>query len=91
MITPLMQHLHAESLADMNGGFNEVGLFFNTKTQKSFLIGPVGPAEAHCRVEVHNQRFKAYAQMDLLIAEDRETNIDVWARWVAITHKARSN
>ncbi len=106
LITPLMQHVHAETLAEMNGGFNEVGLFFNTRTQKSFLIGPVGPAEAHCRIEVHNQRFKAYAQMDrvlvspgetrrseeiLLIAEDRETNIDVWTRWVAITHKARSN
>ena len=106
LITPLMQHIDAETLAQMNGGFNEVGLFVNTKTQKSFLIGPAGPAEAHCRIEVHNQRFKAYAQMDrvlvspgetrrseeiLLIAEDRETNIDVWTRWVAITHKARSN
>ena len=106
LITPLMQHIDAETLAQMNGGFNEVGLFVNTKTQKSFLIGPAGPAEAHWRIEVHNQRFKAYAQMDrvlvspgetrrseeiLLIAEDRETNIDVWTRWVAITHKARSN
>jgi hypothetical protein len=106
LITPLMQHIDAETLAEMNGGFNEVGLFFNTSTQKSFLIGPVGPAEAHCRIEVHNKRFKAYAQMDrvlvspgetrrseeiLLIAEDRETNIDIWTRWVAITHKARNN
>lgn len=106
LITPLMQHIHAETLAKMKGGFNEVGLFFNTKTQKCFLIGPIGPAEAHCRIEVNNERFKAYAQMDrvlvspgetrrseeiLLIAEDRETNIDVWTHWVAITHKARNN
>ena len=106
LITPLMQQVDAETLAQMKGGFNEVGLFVNTKTQKSFLIGPVGPAEAHCRIEVHHQRFKAYAQMDrvlvssgetrrseeiLLIAEDRETNIDIWTRWVAITHQARNN
>jgi hypothetical protein len=106
LITPLMQHIDAETLAEMNSGFNEVGLFVNTSTQKSFLIGPVGPAEAHCRIEVHNKRFKAYAQMDrvlvspgetrrseeiLLIAEDRETNIDIWTRWVAVTHRARNN
>ena len=106
LITPLMQHNHAETLALMNGGCNEVGLFVNTINQKSFLIGPAGPAEAHCRVEVRDQKFKAYAQMDrvlvspgetrrseeiLLIAEDTETNTDIWTRWVAITHKARNN
>ena len=106
LITPLMQHNHAETFAVMNGGCNEVGLFVNTQTQKSFLIGPVGPAEAHCRVEVRDQKIKAYAQMDrvlvspgetrrseeiLLIAEGTETNTDIWTRWVAITHKARDN
>jgi hypothetical protein len=30
LITPLMQHNHAETLAVMNGGCNEVGLFVNT-------------------------------------------------------------
>lgn len=106
LITPLMQHNHAETLAVMNGGCNEVGLFVNTVNKKSFLIGPAGPADAHCRVEVRDQKFKAYAQMDrvlvspgetrrseeiLLIAEDTETNTDIWTRWVAITHKARNN
>ena len=106
LITPLMQHNHAETLEVMNGGCNEVGLFVNTINHKSFLIGPAGPADAHCRVEVRDQKFKAYAQMDrvlvspgetrrseeiLLIAEDTETNIDIWTRWVAITHKARNN
>jgi hypothetical protein len=99
LITPLMQHNHAETLEVMNGGCNEVGLFVNTINHKSFLIGPAGPADAHCRVEVRDQKFKAYAQMDrvlvspgetrrseeiLLIAEDTETNIDIWTRWVAI-------
>ena len=106
LITPLMQHNHAKTLAVMNGGSNEVGLFVNTVNKKSFLIGPAGPADAHCRVEVRDQKFKAYAQMDrvlvspgetrrseeiLIIAEDTETNTDIWTRWVAITHKARNN
>lgn len=106
LITPLMQHNHADTLAKMNTGCNEVGLFVNTKTSKSFLIGPIGPAEAHCQVEVRDQKLKAYAQMDrvlvnpgetrrseeiLLIAEDSKTNTDIWTRWVAITHKARNN
>ncbi len=106
LITPLMQHDHAKTLAEMNGSFKEVGLFVNTDTEKGFLIGPTGPAEAHCRIEVRNKNIKAYAEMDnvlvsagetrrseemVFLFEDPKTSTDIWTRWVAITHKALDN
>ena len=105
LITPLMQHDHAKTLAEMNGSFKEVGLFVNTDTQESFLVGPTGPAEAHCRIEVRKQSIKAYAEMDrvlvspgeirrseemIFLFEDSKTNTDIWTRWVGITHKVRN-
>ncbi|MDD7984031.1 alpha-galactosidase [Lentisphaera marina] len=106
LITPLMQHDHAKTLAEMNGSAKEVALFVNTENDKSFLMGPAGPAEAHCRVEIRGKEVKAYAEMDrvlvepgesrrseemLFIFEDAKTNTDVWTKWVAHTHKALSN
>ena len=105
LITPLMQHDHAKSLAEMDGSFKEVGLFVNSDTQESFLVGPTGPAEAHCRIEVRKQSIKAYAEMDrvlvspgeirrseemIFLFEDSKTNTDIWTRWVGITHKVRN-
>jgi alpha-galactosidase len=54
LVTPLMQDADALSLAETNGGFNEVVLIAH-KDGRSVLVGPVGPAEAHCRVEVKKQ------------------------------------
>ncbi|MGB2351856.1 MAG: alpha-galactosidase, partial [Akkermansiaceae bacterium] len=103
LVTPLMQDTDALSLAETNGGFNEVVLIAH-KDGRSVLVGPVGPAEAHCRVEVKNQKLKAYAQMDRVLVragesrrseemivcfEPTATATDVWTRWVAATHKAR--
>ena len=103
LVTPLMQDTDALSLAETNGGFNEVVLIAH-KDGRSMLVGPVGPAEAHCRVEVKNQKIKAYAQMDRVLVragesrrseemivcfEPTATATDVWTRWVAATHKAR--
>ncbi|MGB2402243.1 MAG: alpha-galactosidase, partial [Akkermansiaceae bacterium] len=103
LVTPLMQDTDALSLAETDGGFNEVVLIAH-KDGRSVLVGPVGPAEAHCRVEVRNQKLKAYAQMDRVLVragesrrseemivcfEPSATATDVWTRWVAATHKAR--
>ena len=103
LVTPLMQDADALSLAETDGGFNEVVLIAH-KDGRSVLVGPVGPAEAHCRVEVRNQKLKAYAQMDRVLVragesrrseemivcfEPTATATDVWTRWVAATHKAR--
>ena len=103
LVTPLMQDADALSLAETDGGFNEVVLIAH-KDGRSVLVGPVGPAEAHCRVEVKKQKLKAYAQMDRVLVragesrrseemivcfEPTATATDVWTRWVAATHKAR--
>ena len=48
LVTPLMQDTDALSLAETDGGFNEVALIAH-KDGRSVLVGPVGPAEARSR------------------------------------------
>ncbi len=103
LVTPLMQDAEALSLAETDTGYNEVVLVTH-KDGRSMLVGPVGPAEAYCRIEVKNQKLKAYAQMDRVLVragesrrseemivcfEPTTTATDIWTRWVAATHKAR--
>ncbi|NLR93324.1 glycoside hydrolase family 36 protein [Flammeovirga agarivorans] len=104
LVTPLMEHHHAETLAEMDKRFKEVGLFYNTATDNSFLLGPTGPGDAHCNVHVTKQKIRAIVRMDqvlvepgevrrseemIFIKEDKDKNIDVWTKWVAITHNAK--
>ena len=70
------------------------------------LIGPVGPAEAFTGVLVRDQSVRAEVQMDdvlvragesrrgeemLFCFEPAAASVDIWTRWVAITHGARLN
>ena len=105
LVTPLMEDTLAQPLSEMNKGLNEVAIIYN-QSGKGFLVGPVGPAEAHVIVEARNQTIKAYAQMDDVIVragesrrseeiivsfEPSDISIDLWTRWVAITHGVHRN
>ncbi len=105
LVTPLMEASPAGSLHEMDKELNEAALIYN-KNNKGFLVGPVGPAEAHVIVEVRKQTIKARAQMDdvrvragesrrseeiIVSFEPRDTSIAMWTRWVALTHNARVN
>jgi alpha-galactosidase len=103
LVTPLMEDTLACSLAEAEKSYNEAIMIYH-KSQRGFLIGPVGPAEAYTNVEVRNQRVSALVRMDDVLVkagesrrseemifcfESPETATDVWTRWVATTHKAR--
>ena len=105
LVTPLMEASPAKPLSEMDKGLNEAALVYNSDGN-GFLVGPVGPAEAHVIVEVRNQTVKAYAQMEGVLVragesrrseeiivsfEPSSTSIDVWTRWVATTHGVRRN
>ena len=105
LVTPLMESSPALPLSEMNQGLNEVAMLYN-KDGNGFLVGPIGPAEAHVLVEVRNQAVKAYAQMDDVLVragesrrseeiivsfEPAKTSTDLWTRWVAVTHGVRRN
>ena len=100
LMTPLMEASPAKPLSEMDKGLNEVAIVYH-KNGNGFLVGPVGPAEAHVIVEGRNQAIKAYAQMDGVLVragesrrseeiivsfEPSDVSIDLWARWVAETH-----
>ena len=103
LVTPLMQDSPALSLAETDGSFKEVVLISHPDG-RGLLIGPIGPAEAHTRVEVRQQKIKAYVEMDRVLVragqsrrseemifsfEPMEKSIGLWTKWVAITHKSR--
>ncbi len=103
LVTPLMQDTKATSLAETNGSFKEAVLL-SQPDGRSLLAGPVGPAEAYCRIEVKGGKLKAYAEMDnvliragesrhteemLFCFEPIQTSLSLWTRWVAVTHQAR--
>lgn len=105
LVTPLMESTEAKSLAETNKTFNEAALFYNSKNH-GFLIGPVGPAEAFTSLHVADGNVTATALMDGVLVragesrrseemvfcfEPSRTAVDIWTRWVAITHKARLN
>lgn len=106
LVTPLMMSKEAKTLNKIDNSFKEVALFYNTSSEESFLVGPVGPADAHCRIYVKDKNIKCVVEMDKVLVEDGETrrseemvllqeektsNIDMWTQWVAITHNARTN
>ena len=105
LVTPLMESTEAKSLAETKKPLNEAALFYNSKGH-GFLIGPVGPAEAFTSLQVADGNVKATALMDGVLVragesrrseeivvcfEPSRTAVDIWTRWVAITHKARLN
>ncbi|MBB3699554.1 alpha-galactosidase [Flammeovirga yaeyamensis] len=105
LITPLMEHKHAETLDKLNTRYKEVALAYNTENGKSFLVGPVGPADAHCNVNIRKGNLFNTVRMDEVLVEpgevrnseemiflyedDKDTSIDIWTKWVAITHNAK--
>jgi hypothetical protein len=105
LVTPLMEDSPAQPLNEMDKSLNEVAMVYHADGN-GFLVGPVGPAEAHVIVEVKNQTIKAYAAMDNVLVRAGEsrrseemiisfepamTSIDIWTRWVAATHGVRRN
>jgi len=105
LVTPLMQDLPALPLSQMKGRMNDAALVCRADGN-GFLIGPVGPAEAYTGVEVRDAAIKATVDMDGVLVragesrrseemifafEPADTAVDVWTRWVAITHGARLN
>jgi hypothetical protein len=100
LVTPLMEASPAKPLSEMDKGLNEAAIIYKNDGS-GFLVGPVGPAEAHVVVEARNQAIKAYAQMDDVLVragesrrseeiivsfEPSDISIDLWTRWVAVTH-----
>lgn len=104
LATPLMQDTEASSLAETTDTFKEAAILYQSN-DKGFLIGPVGPAEAHASVDLRNQKLAVLVQMDGVLVragENRRSEemifafepsrkaIKMWTEWVASTHKART-
>jgi len=105
LVTPLMDDSPALPLSEMNRNIKEAAMFYRPDGQ-GFLVGPVGPAEAYTCVEVRNQGIKAWVQMDnvlvragesrrseemVFLFEAASTATDIWTRWMAVTHGARTH
>jgi len=105
LVTPLMEDSPALPLSEMQKNLNEVAMLYRADGT-GFLLGPVGPAEAHISVEVRNEVVKGVVQMDsvlvragesrrseemILSFESAKTSTNVWTRWVAETHGVRRN
>lgn len=103
LVTPLMESTDAVSLAEANKAYKEVVIIYH-KNGSGFLMGPVGPAEAYTTSYVKEQAVMAGVNMDRILVRAGEsrrseemiflfepinTAIDVWTRWVAITHGVR--
>jgi hypothetical protein len=105
LVTPLMEAHPAQPLSEMEKGINEAALIYHADGN-GFLVGPVGPAEAHITVDVRDQTMKASANMERVLVRAGEsrrseemivsfepvtTSVDLWTRWVATTHGVRRN
>lgn len=105
LVTPLMQDLPAQPLDTMAQALSEAAMVYRADG-RGFVVGPVGPAEAFTRVEVRDGAVKAWVEMDgvlvrpgesrrgeemLFCFEPPEKAVEVWTRWVALTHGARTN
>ncbi len=105
LVTPLMHDSPALPLSEISRNIKEAAMFYH-RNGNGFLVGPVGPAEAYTCVEARNQAVKAWVQMDgvlvragesrrseemVFLFEPVDTATDVWTRWVAITHGARTH
>ncbi|MCX8512767.1 MAG: alpha-galactosidase, partial [Chthoniobacteraceae bacterium] len=104
LVTPLMQDDEAEDLSKMKKTFRDAVIVYHANGQ-GFLVGPVGPAEAYTSVEFANGEFNSRSEMEGVLVragesrrseevvycfEPSRTATDIWTRWVAITHKART-
>lgn len=105
LVTPLMEASPALPLNKMDQALVEAAMFYGSDGN-GFVIGPVGAPEAYTRVEVRDGTVKAWVEMDgvrvragesragqemLFSFDPSATAVDVWTRWVAITHHARHN
>ena len=105
LVTPLMQALPVESLDVATKGFKDAAMIYRADG-KGFLAGAVGPAEAHALVEVREGTVKAAVLMEgvlvpagtsrrseemILSFESPTTSMDIWTRWVGMTHGVRLN
>ena len=105
LVTPLMEASPALPLSQLAKNVGEAALLYRDD-QSGFLVGPVGPPEAFTILEVRDQALKAWVQMDdvrvrpgetrhsetvLFCFEPPERAVDLWTRWVAATHGARTN
>ena len=103
LVTPMMRDAKAQPLSEFEGRTNESAMFYRNDGE-GFLVGPVGPAEAHATIEVRKGIFKAVVGMDGVLVkagesrrseemifsfESAKTSTDVWTRWVAETHGVR--
>jgi hypothetical protein len=105
LVTPLMHPKPAKPLSEMTGNMQEAAMFYHTNGN-GFLIGPVGPPEAHVMLQLSKQGLNTFAQMDDVLVraggsrrseevifsfEPASTSTDIWTRWVAATHGVRRN
>jgi alpha-galactosidase len=105
LVTPLMEAAPALPLNRMNEQLKEAALFCRADG-KGFLIGPVGSPEAYTNITVRNATIQAGVQMDGVLVpagksrsgqemifsfEPATKSVNIWTRWVAITHHALLN
>ena len=105
LVTPLMEASPAVSLTEAKKSLKEAALFYHGNGN-GFLVGPVGPAEAYTRVQAVDKSITASVEMDKVLVRAGEsrrseemifafvpstTATDIWTRWVAITHGARTH
>jgi len=100
-----MEASPAVSLTETKKSLKEVALFYHGNGN-GFLVRPVGPAEAYTRVQAVDKSITASVEMDKVLVRAGEsrrseemifafvpstTATDIWTRWVAITHGARTH
>lgn len=105
LVTPLMHDKHAHNFAETEDSFKEVAIITH-KDGRNLLVGAVGPAEAHIRVEVRKQHLKSWVSMESVLVpagttrrteevifcfEPTEKAIKAWTSWVSATHGERLN
>lgn len=105
LVTPLMEDSPAVSLTEAEKRLKEAALVYH-RNGNGVLVGPVGPAEAYTSVQAVDRSIIAGVEMDrvlvragesrrseemILIFEPVDTATNIWTRWVAITHGARTH
>ncbi|HEG42524.1 MAG TPA: alpha-galactosidase [Phycisphaerales bacterium] len=105
LVTSLMKNFSAVSLTEASKSMGEAAMIYH-RNGNGFLVGPVGPAEAYTRVQAVKKAILATVKMDkvlvpagqsrrseemLFIFEEPAVATDIWTRWVAVTHGARTH
>lgn len=103
LVTPLMEDTEVFSLADAGRELREAAMLYH-RDRGGFLVGPVGPAEAHTEIAAGDGSLVARVAMDGVLVRAGESRRSeemifcfqpperatvTWTRWVAATHGAR--